>query len=278
MRARHWTTGSMVAAMLVVAGCGSNGNAAASSPTPKTVTAGTLTVALPDFPYPGFLEGTDPTAPSGGYFKAMADQLGKDMGLKVVYEKVDFTAFISGQFTAYDVAADSFSITPVRQQKFDMTSPVYTYYEGLMTKKGVPVATADDIRNLRLGACGACDTFQFIVNTIKPTKQPRGFDIDIAKYDAVLSGQIDGAVGDLPVILAKVATPKYSSLVAACRFSSPVDAAWILPKTSKIFSEVQADLAKFKSNGSEDRWAKQYINPTFGGADPNAVPQCPSFG
>lgn len=91
-----------------------------------------------------------------------------------------------------------------------MTDPVYAYHQGLMTKKGVAATTADEIRNLVLGACGTCDTFQFIVNTIKPVKEPRGFDIDITKYDAVIAGTIDGAIGDLPVILSKVATPKYS--------------------------------------------------------------------
>ena len=145
-------------------------------------------MAIPDFPYPGFLEGTDPTAPTKGYYVDMANDLASRLGLKVKWVPADFTAFISGQFTAYDIAANSFSITPVRLEKFTMTEPVYSYHQGLMTKKGVPVSTQDEIKNLVLGACGACDTFQFIVNVIKPNKEPRGFDVDITKYDAVLSG------------------------------------------------------------------------------------------
>src|SRR5262249_27232266 len=155
----------------------------------------------------------------------------------------------------YDISADSFSITPVRQEKFHMTDPVYAYHQGLMTKKGVPVATQDDIKNLVLGSCGACDTFQFIVNTIKPNKEPRGFDIDITKYDAVLSGQIDGAIGDLPVILSKIATPKYADLAAACQFKRSVEAAWIMPKESKIAEQVKAVLNKAKADGKFDEWA-----------------------
>ena len=129
----------------------------------KTMVPGMLTVAIPDFPYPGFLEGTDPTAPTGGYYVDMANDLGKQLGLKVAWVPADFTAFISGQFTAYDIAADSFSITPVRLEKFTMTEPVYSYHQGMMTKKGVPVSTQEEIKNLVLGSCGACDTFQFIV-------------------------------------------------------------------------------------------------------------------
>jgi ABC-type amino acid transport substrate-binding protein len=243
----------------------------------ETLVPGRLTVAIPDFPYPGFIEGTNPTSPTGGYYVDLANELGKQLGLKVAFAPADFTAFISGQFTAYDVAADSFSITPVRTEKFNMTIPVYTYHEGLMTKKGTPVRTVEDIKNLRLGACGACDTFQFILNTIKPAKEPRGFDIDITKYDAVLSGAIDGAIGDLPVILAKVATPKYAALAAACQFAAPVDAAWILPKNSKIFSEVQTVLGKLKASGTLEQLEIKNIVPTLGGVNPASVPKCASF-
>jgi polar amino acid transport system substrate-binding protein len=252
-------------------------NTASAQSTLETLVPGTLTVAIPDFPYPGFLEGTDPTAPTGGYYVDMANELGKELGLKIAWVPADFTAFISGQFTAYDISADSFSITPVRLEKFTMTDPVYSYHQGLMTKKGVPVSTQEDIKNLVLGSCGACDTFQFIVNTIKPNKEPRGFDIDITKYDAVLAGTIDGAVGDLPVILSKIATPKYAELAAACQFKRSVDAAWIMPKTSKIADQVKAVLAKAKADGKFEQWANANILPKLGGVDPASIPPCADY-
>lgn len=264
------------AAGVVAAGLLGAGSALAQSEL-KTLEPGTLTVAIPDFPYPGFLEGTDPTAPTKGYYVDMANDLGQRLGLKIKWVPADFTAFISGQFTAYDIGADSFSITPVRQEKFSMTEPVYSYHQGLMTKQGVSVATQDEIRNLVLGACGACDTFQFIVNVIKPNKEPRGFDVDITKYDAVLAGSIDGAIGDLPVILSKVATPKYAGLVAACQFKKSVDAAWIMPKGSPIADAVKTALAAAKAEGKYAEWEKKNIFPNFGGVDPASVPACADY-
>lgn len=243
----------------------------------ETLVPGTLTVAIPDFPYIGFIEGTDPTAPTGGYYVDMANELGKELGLKIVWVPADFTAFISGQFTAYDIAADSFSITPVRLEKFNMSDPVYSYHQALMTKNGVAVSTQDDIKNLVLGTCGGCDTFQFIVDIVQPKKEPRGFDIDIMKYDAVLSGNIDGAIGDLPVILSKVATPKFSKLVAACQFKQSVDAAWIMPKNSKIVTEVKLAMAKAKAEGKFEEWSQKNILPQFGGVDPGSVPPCADY-
>ena len=108
-------------------------------------------------------------------------------------------------------------------------------------------------------------------------KEPRGFDIDITKYDAVLSGNIDGAIGDLPVILAKIATPKYADLSAACQFKKSVDAAWIMQKDAPFANEVKAALTKAKADGKFDEWAKSNILPKLGGVDPASVPACADY-
>jgi ABC-type amino acid transport substrate-binding protein len=146
-----------------------------------------------------------------------------------------------------------------------------------MTKQGVKVATADDVRNLVLGACGTCNLFKYITDTIKPNKEPRAFDQDIQKYDAVATGQIDGALGDVPVILAKTKDPKYAGTVAACKFQPAVDNAWILPKDSKIIDQVNQIITDLKNDGTLATWEKQYVTPLSGGVDPNTVPDCPKF-
>lgn len=243
----------------------------------ETMEPGVITLAIPDFPYPGFIEGTDPTAPTGGYYVDMANDMAQRLGVKIKWIPADFTALISEQFKGYDVSVDSFSITPVRLEKFSMTEPVYAYHQGLMTKKGVKVDTADDIRNLVLGSCGTCDTFQFITNTIQPNKEPRGYDIDITKYDGVLTGAIDGAIGDLPVILSKVATPKYADLQAACQFKRSLQAAWIMQKDSPLTEPVKAALKAAKDEGLYEKWAEKNIYPGFGGVDPDSIPACADF-
>jgi polar amino acid transport system substrate-binding protein len=253
-------------------------SASASAAQAQTLHPGVLTVVLPDFPYPGYIEGQDPTAPTGGYYVSMVNEIAKRLGVTPKFDKVDFTAMISGQFKDYDISVDSFSITPERQQKFNMTVPVISYYEGIMTKAGVKVATKEDVQNLVLGACGTCNLFKYIQEKIKPNKEPRAFDQDISKYDAVATGQIDGALGDLPVILSKTKDPKYAGTVAACKFQPAVDNAWILPKDSKISDQVSEIISAMKADGTLAAWEKQYVTPLAGGQDPNAVPDCPSFG
>jgi polar amino acid transport system substrate-binding protein len=271
----------LVAVVVLLSACSSTTPAASSAGSPsasaQTLHSGVLTIVLPDFPYPGYIEGEDPTAPTGGYYVAMSNEIAKRLGVTAKFDKVDFTAMIGGQFKDYDISVDSFSITAERQEKFNMTIPVISYYEGIMTKTGVKVATKEDVQNLVLGACGTCNLFKYITDTIKPTKEPRAFDQDIQKYDAVNTGQIDGALGDLPVILAKTKDPKFAGTVAACKFQPAVENAWILPKDSKIIDQVNKIIGDLKADGSLAAWEKQYVTPLSGGADPEAVPDCPSF-
>jgi polar amino acid transport system substrate-binding protein len=260
------------------AGASSQAPAPASSAAAQTLHSGVLTIVFPDFPYPGYIEGNDPTAPTGGYFVAMSNEVAKRLGVTPKYDKVDFTAMIGGQFKDYDISVDSFSITPERQAKFNQTVPVVSYYEGIMTKKGTKVATADDVRNLVLGACGTCNLFKYITDVIKPVKEPRAFDQDLQKYDALVNGQIDGALGDIPVILRKTTEPKFKDTQAACKFKKAVDQAWILPKDSKIIDQVNKIISDLKADGTLAKWEAQYITPLSGGVDPSTVPDCPDFG
>ena len=256
---------------------GSQTAPASAAPVAGTLTPGVLTIAFPDFPYPGMAEGDKPTDPTGGYFIDVAEALAKQMNLKVKYEGIDFNAMIGGQAKNYDIAMDSFSITPDRQKKFDMTIPIYSDHVGIATKKSTNASTAEDIRNLVLGSCGGCDTFAYITDVIKPHKTPRGFDQDLAKYMAVQNGQIGGALGNVPTILAKMTLPQFKDLKVACKLSDASEYAFILNKGSKIYSQVQTILKALDADGSLAAWQQKDLAPTMGGVDPNAVPDCPSF-
>lgn len=264
---------------LATTACGGSEKPAAENKSGiETLKPGVLTVVFADFPYAGFIDGSDPTAPTGGYFVELSEKIGKELGLKVEYNKIDFTAMIGGQAKNYDISADTFSILPERVQKFDMTVPIWSDHIGIATKKGVDTSTADKVRGLKLGSCGACDTAQYINNVIKPTVKPLGFDDDQQKYDAVMDGRIDGALGNLPSILAKTQLPKYAGMQAACQLPEERDYAWILNKGAAVFPKVQELLKKYEADGTLKALQDKHVLPTLGGIDPASVPTCPSFG
>lgn len=275
------TTSSSAAGPATASGSQSAGSGAAGSSTQaasyQTLVPGVLTIALPDFPYKGYIEGNDPTSPTDGYYVQMITKIANDMGLKPAFKKVDFTAFIAGQMKDYDVAVDTLSVTPERQQLFEMTVPVVQFYKALFTKEGVAASTKADIQDMVLGSGSTSVNFKFITEQIKPTKEPRGFAQDVSKYDAVLVGQIDGAIGDLYVSLAKTHDPKFKGTAVACKWTTPSTASWALPKGSPLIGEINKRIDAMRTDGTLEALTTKYIIPLAGGSDPNAVPGCPDF-
>ena len=151
------------------------------------------------------------------------------------------------QFNDYDIMMTTLSITPERQETFDMTTPVVTFYEAIMVREGTSVATAEEVRNLKLGVCGTCRLFTFITDVIKPNVEPAALAEDLQKYDALAAGQIDGALGDLLVIMAKGQEANYEGLVAGCKFEPPSEAAWALPKDHDITDTVNEVIERMRS-------------------------------
>ena len=120
-----------IAAMLLLAACQGGGQSSpsaseteaeseAAEPSPsasevaewETLVPGVLTVAVPHFPYPGFIEGDDPTAPTEGYYVSMMEEVADELGLEIDYISADFTAMMGLQFNDYDIMMTTLSITP----------------------------------------------------------------------------------------------------------------------------------------------------------------------
>lgn len=243
-----------------------------------TVVPGVLTVAVPHFPYPGYIEGDVPTAPTSGYFVSMMNRVAEDLGLEINFISANFDAMMAMQFNDYDIMMTMLSVTPERQEKFDMTAPVDMFYEGILVREGTSTKTAEDVRNLRLGVCGTCSLWAYITDVIKPNVEPVAIAEELQKYDALLVGQIDGALGDLNVLLAKSFDPKYEGTEVACKFEPPGEGAWALPKGHAATDAVNASINAMWEDGTIDSLAQEYLVPLAGGGDPSAVPPCPSFG
>ena len=67
---------------------------------------------------------------------------------------------------------------------------------------------------------------------------------------ALQNGQIGGALGDLPTILAKLTLPQFKGLKAACKLSQVTNYAFILNKGAKIYPQVQSILTSLNSAGT----------------------------
>jgi polar amino acid transport system substrate-binding protein len=145
----------------------------------------------------------DPTTGEGfesAVAYAIADKLGitKD---KVSWIVVPFTNSFAPGAKDFDFYITQVSNTPERAAAADLSEGYYTVLQSVVALKDSPLAgakTIADLADYTYGAETGTTSYDTIVNTIKPTKEPQAFDSNSLAVEALKSGQIDGLVVDLP--------------------------------------------------------------------------------
>jgi polar amino acid transport system substrate-binding protein len=268
---------------VVAAGCGgSSDNESAGGTTTAAascdkadlnlVTDGQLTVGTDNPAYPPWFGG-DEQAPwkitnpaSGEGFEsavayAVADKLGfaKD---EVKWIRVAFnTAFAPGP-KKFDFDINQISFKPVRAKAVDFSDSYYDVNQALVVVNGTPVAKAKSIAALKpykFGAQLGTTSYDFINDTIMPSKQPAVFDTNDAAVQALKNKQIDGLVVDLPTAFFVSAAQVENSKILG-QFESPAGEHFgmVFAKGNSLVSCVNEALAKLKADGTlqdiQDQW------------------------
>ena len=110
------------------------------------------------------------------------------------------TAFAPGP-KKFDFDINQISSTPARAKAVDFSDSYYDVNQALVVVKGTKIASATSIAALKpykFGAQLGTTSYDYIVNNIKPSKQPAVFDTNDAAVAALKNKQIDGLVVDLP--------------------------------------------------------------------------------
>ena len=120
---------------------------------------------------------------------------------KVTWIVVPFTNSFAPGAKDFDFYIDQVSYKPERAQAADLSDGYYTVLQSVVALKDSPLAKATTVAGLAdytFGAQVGTTSYDTIVNTIKPTKEPQVFDTNDLAIEALKSGQIDGIVVDLP--------------------------------------------------------------------------------
>jgi polar amino acid transport system substrate-binding protein len=205
MRIRPGLMAAALAALLLAAACGGDGDsgtagAPANQPAgARLVSPGKLTTCT-NLPYPPFQfnEGGKVV----GFDVDIIDLVAKRLGVTQEFVDIDFDAIKGG--TALnggrcDVAAAGMTITEERKQSLDFSAPYFDEYLAIMTKKGAGVKTLDDAKakNLSLGVQAATTNLDHAKSVGFDPKQYK----DSGKLLLALqSGQVDFVLQDLPVV------------------------------------------------------------------------------
>jgi len=265
--------------------------AVAPSPSPdpcapanlKLVTAGTLTIGTDNPAYPPYFapreggntppwEGDfvgDPTTGEGfesAVAYAVADKLGfaKD---KVAWIAVKFDNSYAPGPKAFDFYVAQVSYKPERSQTADLSDGYYFVNQAVVTLTSSPLAKATTLSELaayKFGAQAGTTSYDTIVNTIKPTKDPAVFDSNDAAITALKNKQIEGIVVDLPTAFFMTAVQLDSGLIVG-QFRAPTGSdaehfSMVLAKDSSLTACVNQALAALKADGALDQITTTWLS------------------
>ena len=269
--------------VLVLAGCGgsssksSNGGTTSSTSCAKAdlnlVTSGQLTVGTDNPAFPPWFGGTakapwkvsDPRS-GEGFESAVAYAVAGKLGfaksdVKWIYVPFN-TSFAPGP-KKFDFDINEISFTAARAKVVDFSNSYYDVSQAIVVKNGTKIASAKSVADLKpykLGAQLGTTSYQFIKDTIDPSKQPSVFDTNDAAVAALKNGQIDGLVVDLPTAFYVTAVQVPNSKIAG-QFESSAGGehfGMVFRKGNSLVKCVNDALAKLKSDGTlqqiQDKW------------------------
>jgi polar amino acid transport system substrate-binding protein len=257
----------VVAAVLVlaVAGCAKKDTSGESGGV-TLVKAGALTTCT-HLPYPPF-QSKDASGKVVGFDVALVDLVAKKLGVTQQIVDTPFEGIKSGQDLntgKCDLAAAGMTITDERKKVLNFSDPYFDATQALVALAGKPYRTLADLNGKRLGVQGETTGEAYVREQVKKD----GLTVEVVSYkdlgseqQALTTGQIEAAVGDLPVWNeydkknpGKVTIPTGFDTGEQYGFALKKDGD---PDLLKTVNEV---LAAAKSDGTYDQIYTQWIGP-----------------
>ncbi len=169
----------------------------------QTLAPGTLTIGTDSPAYEPWFVDDDPSN-GKGYESAVAYAIAEQLGYstdEVEWVTVPFNAVVSPGEKKFDFDVNQVSITPEREKVVDFSEGYYSAAQGVIALKNSPVADAASVAELadfKLGAQTGTTSLTAIRDVIKPGEDPLVFNDTNAAKQALLNGQVDAILADVP--------------------------------------------------------------------------------
>jgi polar amino acid transport system substrate-binding protein len=205
----------LAALALLVGACGGdddtvsgNGGTSCAVGDLNLVTPGTLTVATGEPVFPPWMgvgdDNFDKPESKTGFEGALVYELANKMGFtddQVTWVRTGFDEAIAPGPKDWDFNIQQYSITPARDEVVDFSDPYYVTRQALVSLPDSAVigaTTLADLADARLGAAIGTTSLDFIDEVIKPNEAASVYDDNVDAIAALIAGQLDGIVVDLP--------------------------------------------------------------------------------
>jgi polar amino acid transport system substrate-binding protein len=170
---------------------------------PDLFAPGTLTVATDSPAFEPYFVDDDPTN-GQGFESAVAYAVAEELGFaedQVEWVTVPFNASYQPGAKQFDFDINQISITPKRAQAVTFSQGYYSAAQAVIALKDSEFADAtslDELAEARMGVQVGTTSLDAIEAEIQPTTAPQVFDDTNAAKQALLNGQVDAIVADLP--------------------------------------------------------------------------------
>jgi polar amino acid transport system substrate-binding protein len=243
------------------------------------VTTDQLTIGTDNPAFPPWFGGTphkpwqvsDPNS-GQGYESAVAYAVAKQLGFDksdVKWLHVPFnTSFAPGP-KSFDFDINQISFTPARAKVVGFSDSYYDVNQSVVVNKGTPIASVTSVAGLKpykLGAQLGTTSYQFIKDTIQPSKQPSVFPSNAGAVQALKNKQIDGLVVDLPTAFYVTAVQVPNSKVLGQFPAAPGGEHFgmVFQKGNSLRTCVNQALAELRSNGTLEQLQQKWLAKATG--------------
>ena len=252
------------------AGAGATATTASAAPSScepadlPLYSAGKLTVATDSPAYAPWFKKNDPSN-GQGFESAVAYAVAERLGFtadQVTWTKEAFnTAYTPGD-KKFDFDLNQISITPDRAKVVTFSDGYYTANQAVITLDAAQdkASSLAGLKDLKLGAVTASTSLTAIREDVQPSAQPLVFDTDDQAKQALLHGQIDGLVTDLPS--AGYMSSEIEGSVVAGQFanSEPEEFGLLFQQGNPLVGCVDQALASLKQDGTLDELQQQWLS------------------
>ncbi|WP_148573191.1 ABC transporter substrate-binding protein [Nocardioides caldifontis] len=233
---------------------------------------GTLTIGTDSPAYEPWFVNNDP-ANGEGFESAVAYAVAEELGFEakdVDWVKVRFNNSYKPGPKDFDFDINQISITPEREEVVDFSDGYYSAAQGVIALKKSPVAEAGSVAELadfKLGAQTGTTSLTAIRDVIQPSEEPLVFTDTNAAKQALLNGQVDAILADVPTAfyITAVEIPE-ASIVGQFQpeTGEQEEFGMLFEKGSDLVPCVNEALATLRDNGKlaeiEQQWLSDVVD------------------
>jgi polar amino acid transport system substrate-binding protein len=238
---------------------------------PDTLSVGYVTIA------PTTWTGDTEDSIDDGFNYCFAANIAHRAGLsKIELQKVDFAQLIVARESGFDIAMDSIYIKPEREEKIDFSIPYGASWSGLVSRTGEE-ATQADLKDLKFAVTLGSVQQEWLDKELKPNEKYNTYDSTVELFSALQAKQVDAVLIDMSVAL-PAAAKSNGQFTPVAQVKVGGEVGIVMEQGTPNKEAIDSIVQEMLDSGQIDEMEKKYFFESYGGVDPDKLPDWTEVG